>query len=151
MNLLETRFQKRLTQWTLARTLGVHQSRISLIENGIVTPTESEKEALARGLGVKVEEIDWPQIKDQGAKNIRRGGTMKQFYDLAEKFPSAVLDRLSIERATGGIVTVSQLAEADSIGAGPRGGFRMRGRPAYRAAAIVDWLEERKSEETSEE
>jgi transcriptional regulator with XRE-family HTH domain len=149
MNLLETRFQKRLTQWTLARTLGVHQSRISLIENGIVTPTESEKEALAGGLGVRIEDIEWPEIEPEEQQAKSTNGRVKYLRELATRCPDALLDRLAIERATRGAVTVTELAEADAAGIGPKKGFRVRGKPAYTVAAIVEWLSER--EELTEE
>lgn len=60
MELREARFKRRITQWSLSKITGVHQSRISLIENGYKA-NESEKRALAKGLGVKVEDVSWPE------------------------------------------------------------------------------------------
>jgi predicted transcriptional regulator len=59
MDLREARFKRGITQWSLSKITNVHQSRISLIENGDKA-SEKEKEVLAKGLGVKVEDIDWP-------------------------------------------------------------------------------------------
>ena len=59
MELREARFKRRITQWSLSKIANVHQSRISLIENGDKA-SEREKKALAKGMGVKVEDIDWP-------------------------------------------------------------------------------------------
>lgn len=59
MDLQEARFKRRITQWSLSKISNVHQSRISLIENGDKA-SERERNALAKGLGVKVEDIDWP-------------------------------------------------------------------------------------------
>ena len=36
---------------------GIHQSKISMIENGLIEPREDEKKRLAKALGVRVEEI----------------------------------------------------------------------------------------------
>ena len=60
MELKEARFKRRLTQWFLAQITNVHQSRISLIENGD-RASERERKALAKGLGIKAEDIDWPE------------------------------------------------------------------------------------------
>ena len=59
MELREARFKRRITQWSLSKIANVHQSRISLIENGD-NASERERKALAKGLGVKVEDIAWP-------------------------------------------------------------------------------------------
>jgi len=59
MDLLEARFKRRITQWALSKLINVHQSRISLIENGD-RASEKEKVALAKGLGFEVEDINWP-------------------------------------------------------------------------------------------
>lgn len=47
MDLREARFMRRITQWSLSKTTNVHQSRISLIENGDKASVK-EKEALAK-------------------------------------------------------------------------------------------------------
>lgn len=61
MDLRELRFRKRISQWELSRTSGVHQSRISLIENCFSTPTNDEKNKLAKALGLKPGEIEWEE------------------------------------------------------------------------------------------
>ncbi len=61
MRLVEARFKKRMTQWGLRNLTGIHQSKISLIENGYLVPNESEKWEIAQALGFKPEEIDWPK------------------------------------------------------------------------------------------
>jgi hypothetical protein len=48
-------------QWDLCTLSGVHQSKISLIENGYLAPKESEKGRLTQALGFKPEEFDWPE------------------------------------------------------------------------------------------
>lgn len=55
--LREKRFFKMVNQYKLASLAHVHQSRISLIENGYVKPRHDEKERLAKALGVRIEEI----------------------------------------------------------------------------------------------
>ena len=46
-------------QWQLQKKSGVFQSRISLIERGLVQPTLKEKSALAAAFGLSIEDIDW--------------------------------------------------------------------------------------------
>lgn len=55
--LREIRVTKRITQFQLRLSTGIHQSRISMIENGLVHPSEDEKKRLSRALGVRTEEI----------------------------------------------------------------------------------------------
>lgn len=55
--LREVRFFKKVNQYQLAMSSQVHQSRISLIENGLVKARSEEKQRLASALGVRVEEI----------------------------------------------------------------------------------------------
>jgi transcriptional regulator with XRE-family HTH domain len=55
--LREVRVVKRITQFQLRLSTGIHQSKISLIENDLVEAREDEKEKLAKALGVKGEEI----------------------------------------------------------------------------------------------
>jgi transcriptional regulator with XRE-family HTH domain len=59
-NLREIRELKNISQWKLAKDSGVHQSRISLIENNYVVATVSEKERLAKSLGCLPEELFGP-------------------------------------------------------------------------------------------
>ena len=58
MKLREVRFKKRISQWELNKQTGVHQSRISLIENGHPAKKE-EKQKIAEALGINVEDIEW--------------------------------------------------------------------------------------------
>ena len=55
--LREIRSVRRITQFQLRLSTGIHQSKISLIENGLVAPRDNEKREIARALGVKPEEI----------------------------------------------------------------------------------------------
>lgn len=60
--LKEIRFFKKISQFKLVNMARVHQSRISLIENGLVEATEDEKKKLGQALGVSVDEI-FPEAK----------------------------------------------------------------------------------------
>ena len=62
MNLLEARFSRRLSQWSLGQMCGLHQTRISLIEQGLEIDDE-EKQKIARALAYQVEEIEWPKFQ----------------------------------------------------------------------------------------
>jgi transcriptional regulator with XRE-family HTH domain len=55
--LREIRSVRRITQFQLRLSTGIHKSKISLIENGLVAPRDDEKKRLAKALGVKAEEI----------------------------------------------------------------------------------------------
>jgi transcriptional regulator with XRE-family HTH domain len=55
--LREIRVVKRITQFQLRVSTGIHQSKISMIENGLVAPREDEKKRLSKALGVKADEI----------------------------------------------------------------------------------------------
>jgi predicted transcriptional regulator len=58
MDLREVRFKKRISQWELNKQTGVHQSRISLIENGHIAKKD-EKQKIAEALKVNIDDIDW--------------------------------------------------------------------------------------------
>jgi transcriptional regulator with XRE-family HTH domain len=62
--LREIRVVKRITQFQLRLSTGIHRSKISLIENGLVEAREDEKDKLAKALDVKVEEI-WSLADDK--------------------------------------------------------------------------------------
>lgn len=49
--LREVRVVKRITQFQLRLSTGIHQSKISMIENGFIEPNEDEKQRLAKALG----------------------------------------------------------------------------------------------------
>ena len=53
----EERFKLRMSQYILTNLSDVSQSRISLIENELVEPSEAERKKLAKALNKKVGEI----------------------------------------------------------------------------------------------
>lgn len=55
--LREIRVIRRVTQFQLRLLSGIHQSRISLIENGFIEPRADERQRLAKALGVSPEKI----------------------------------------------------------------------------------------------
>ena len=55
--LRETRVVKKISQFQLRVLTGIHQSKISMIENGLIQPRDDEREKLARALGARVEEL----------------------------------------------------------------------------------------------
>ncbi len=63
--LREMRVIKRITQFELRLSTGIHQSKISMIENDLVEPREEEKKRLAQALGGRVEEIWGPSLGNQ--------------------------------------------------------------------------------------
>jgi transcriptional regulator with XRE-family HTH domain len=65
-HLKEMRFFKNVSQALLALETGIQQSRISLIENGLVTPREEERQKIADALGVAKDKLfdDNQNIKD---------------------------------------------------------------------------------------
>jgi predicted transcriptional regulator len=48
---------KRITQYELRIATGIPQSKISLIENGLVKPRDDEKKRIAKALRVRSDEI----------------------------------------------------------------------------------------------
>jgi cyanate lyase len=61
MDILEARFKKRVTQWDLRIWTGINQTKISLAERGYVQLTEREKKKIAEALGMRTDEISWPE------------------------------------------------------------------------------------------
>ena len=55
--LREIRVVKRVTQFQLRVATGIHQSKISMIENGLIEPHSDERQKLAKALGVRQEEF----------------------------------------------------------------------------------------------
>jgi transcriptional regulator with XRE-family HTH domain len=60
MDLAEARFHKKMTQWDLKARTGISQTKISLIERGFVPARDEEKARLAKALGMRADQIDWP-------------------------------------------------------------------------------------------
>jgi transcriptional regulator with XRE-family HTH domain len=63
--LREVRVVKRITQFRLRLSTGIHQSKISMLENDLIQPSQDEKQRLAKALGTEVENI-FPEDRDQG-------------------------------------------------------------------------------------
>lgn len=59
MDLKVIRMLHRVTQWKMAKETGLSQTKLSLIENGYITPTDVEKLQISRVLCVEPNEIDW--------------------------------------------------------------------------------------------
>jgi len=55
--LREIRVINRTTQFQLRLATGIHQSKISLIENGLIKPRDDEKKKIAKALRVRSDEI----------------------------------------------------------------------------------------------
>ena len=56
-NLLLFRFTNKVTQYQLAIRTGIPQSRISLLENGLASPNDREKEVLSEEFKVKKNQL----------------------------------------------------------------------------------------------
>jgi DNA-binding XRE family transcriptional regulator len=61
MDLVTARAMKKKTQWDVRKITGIHQSKISLLENGYIIPSDEEKTAIAGALDLEVNEIQWPE------------------------------------------------------------------------------------------
>lgn len=64
--LREVRVLSRTTQFQLRIATGIHQSKISMIENGLIQPREDEMKRLSKALGARLEEI-FPMEQTQEA------------------------------------------------------------------------------------
>jgi|RhiMetdeSRZDD1v2_1073273.scaffolds.fasta_scaffold1579781_2 predicted transcriptional regulator len=51
------------SQYHLARLVDIPQSRVSLIERGLIEPRPDERERIAKALGCSEEEL-WPEPKE---------------------------------------------------------------------------------------
>jgi hypothetical protein len=69
LNLVIARTTRKKTQWDIRRGTGIHQSKLSLIENGYVIPTDNEKVLIARVLGFQVNEIEWPSSETESDRS----------------------------------------------------------------------------------
>ena len=67
-----TRLSRRVTQEHLETKTGINQTRISLIENGLAEPTQSEKKKLSKALGVDLSEI-WADIGGAKGRTLLTG------------------------------------------------------------------------------
>lgn len=72
-NLKDFRLSMGVNQYELAKMSGVHQSRISLIENDYVIGTASERERLAKALNCLPEELFGPNPMVRLVASSRRG------------------------------------------------------------------------------
>jgi DNA-binding XRE family transcriptional regulator len=72
--LREVRVLRRISQYVLALQTGIQQSRISLIENELITPKEEEKQKIAKALGVKVEAIFYEVKNNERNRGLRNSG-----------------------------------------------------------------------------
>jgi len=66
--LREVRVVRRISQFQLRLSTGIHQSKISLFENGLILPRADERKRLAKALGVKPEEIFPPMDERQAQR-----------------------------------------------------------------------------------
>ena len=62
MQIREIRKKAGVSQWKLAAVSGVHQSRISLIENGLTSARDDEKVSLCEALAINTWRIEWPTL-----------------------------------------------------------------------------------------
>jgi DNA-binding XRE family transcriptional regulator len=68
----EVRARIRISQFRLALETGIVQSKISLIENGLVQPSTEEKLKFAKALEVPVEEL-FPTSPGEAAPDKKAG------------------------------------------------------------------------------
>ena len=57
MGLREIRFFQRISQWELSKQTGIHQSRISLLERGLIKPNGQERKKLSEVLDKPVSDL----------------------------------------------------------------------------------------------
>jgi len=66
MNLPDARAEKGLTQWGLVKAVrsfgkSINQTKLSLYENGYISLGKSDKAAIAKALGLAIDDIDWDE------------------------------------------------------------------------------------------
>lgn len=67
MKLSEARLKKGLNQWDIKLKTGIAQSKLSLIENGYVMPSDEEKNRISSALGVNADDIEWVTREGEAA------------------------------------------------------------------------------------
>ena len=72
MDLREIRFKKRISQYELQRDSGVEQSRISIIERGVLPAKFKEKARISAALGLAIDDIDWDGPMREGPLKEKR-------------------------------------------------------------------------------
>ena len=70
---------------------------------------------------------------------------MYDFKRLKEKWPSQVVARSDVRNFTGGIVSPKSLANAESLGTGPRS-HRYGKKAFYDVDDLIEWLQARQEE-----
>jgi transcriptional regulator with XRE-family HTH domain len=75
--LRDVRVLKRVTQFELRLQTGIHQAKISMIENGLVDARDDEKERFAEALGCRVRDL----FPEQRAKSRE---TMEGSYEAVQ-------------------------------------------------------------------
>jgi len=66
-SLREWRIERKMTQRELGAAVGLKPNTIACYELGYRTPNIAMAQALARALGVQVDEIEWPVRAKKGA------------------------------------------------------------------------------------
>jgi len=66
------------------------------------------------------------------------------FEEMADKWPSAVVARVEVERFTGGLMSCKYIANLDSQGAGPER-ITCGRKVAYPIESLIRWLRDRSS------
>ena len=64
---------------------------------------------------------------------------------LADRWPSDVVARKEVGKFSGGLVAPGTLANMDSKGEGPSGGFKIGRKKGYPVKSLIEWLEQRTS------
>lgn len=62
---------------------------------------------------------------------------------LGTKWPSSIVARAEIGKFSGGLISPGTLANLDSVGEGPAGGFYVGRKKAYTVDDLIPWLESR--------
>ncbi len=66
------RMSRSLSQWELSRTVGVSQGRFSMIERGLIEPTEAERIRLASVLGANPATLFRAAIRSGAGMHVSR-------------------------------------------------------------------------------
>lgn len=64
------------------------------------------------------------------------------FKNMIERLP-VTMSRTEVPKLLGGIVSSKSLANADSLGVGPEGRFKIGRRVCYQTDQLLAWLEKR--------
>lgn len=68
------------------------------------------------------------------------------YQKMEAKWPSSIVARSEIKKFTGGGISPKTVANADSIGRGPKDRFYLGKNTCYPVSSVIEWLKQKSKE-----